>query len=127
MWLIQLALALWGHWDWDAVCSCADSYAAFAVQFPALVDVLVTEVRNVASESAEALQKAQREYVGEWVHLLRQQHPDLDLPTARVTVQAALMMINDMSRSPGLRSRSDAVQALSRLGRAVLSVPTAGA
>ncbi|MBT1098046.1 TetR/AcrR family transcriptional regulator [Streptomyces sp. Tu102] len=108
----------------SALGSLVDSYAAFAVQFPALVDVLVTEVRNLPGESAEALQKAQREFIGEWVHLLRQSHPDLDLPTARVTVQAALMMINDMSRSPGLRSRSDAVPALSRLGRAVLSAPT---
>jgi hypothetical protein len=57
------------------------------------------------------------------VHLLRQEHTALDWPTARVTVHAAaIMMINDMSRAPGLRSRSDAVQVLGRLGRAALTL-----
>jgi len=98
------------------------SYAGFALAHPHLVDVLITEVRNLPPDAASALAQAQHDYDDEWVHLLRQLHPDLDSPRARVAVHAAHMLSNDLARTPGIRSRSQAASALTVLGRRLLAV-----
>ncbi|MEU6264633.1 TetR/AcrR family transcriptional regulator [Saccharopolyspora shandongensis] len=106
----------------SALGSLVETYASFASENPGLVDVLVTEARNLPENDAGLLREEQRQYIGEWVHLLREVHPDLDAATARITVQAALMMINDMARSPSLHARPDAAQVLGRLGHQVLAL-----
>jgi AcrR family transcriptional regulator len=98
------------------------SYSRFALAHPHLVDVLITEVRNLPPDSAATLLRAQRDYINEWVHLLRRGRAGLDPASARVTIQAALTLINDLARNPGLRSRPDAREILTTLGRAVLAV-----
>ncbi|MBV8347686.1 MAG: TetR/AcrR family transcriptional regulator [Mycolicibacterium sp.] len=98
------------------------SYSRFALAHPDLVDVLITEVRNLPEDEAAAAQRAQRDYGDEWGELLRQVHNELDTMSARVVVQAALMIINDLSRTNRVRSRPDAEAILATLVRHVLAV-----
>ncbi|MGS2810661.1 TetR/AcrR family transcriptional regulator [Nocardia sp. MW-W600-9] len=72
-------------------------YADFTLRHPALVDILVTEVRSLGAQ-AEPLVQAQRDYVSEWVRLCRAARPTLTREQALVTVQAALMAMNDIAR-----------------------------
>lgn len=99
-----------------------ETYASFAVESPALIDVLVTEVRNLPEGTSAAIRENQRAYVGEWVNLLRDVHPELDDPTARSTVHATLMMINDLARSPGTHRRADVDQDLAAMARRILGI-----
>ncbi|WP_432837462.1 TetR/AcrR family transcriptional regulator [Dactylosporangium sp. CA-092794] len=97
-------------------------YGRFALAHPHLLDLLITETRNIPREQAAALVQAQQEYVDEWVHLLRQVHPGLDAPRARVTVQAALTVVNDLARTPSIRSRPGVAAELAALCRHVLAI-----
>ncbi len=98
-------------------------YAEFAVRHPELVDALITEVRSLRPDVTAVITTAQREYVAEWVHLYRHVHPEDGLASATVTVQAALMVINDLARTPPVRSRPDAANVAATLARAVLRLP----
>ncbi|MEV6218300.1 TetR/AcrR family transcriptional regulator [Nocardia sp. NPDC051833] len=75
----------------------AGVYADFTLRHPALVDILVTEVRSLGAQ-AEPLLQAQRDYVSEWVRLCRAARPALTREQALVTVQATLMAMNDIAR-----------------------------
>ncbi|WP_432969709.1 TetR/AcrR family transcriptional regulator [Dactylosporangium sp. CA-233914] len=97
-------------------------YAQFAMRHPELVDALITEVRSLGAEATAALTMAQREYVAEWVHLYRRLHPGAGVPAATITVQAALMVVNDLARTPAFRSRSDAADVAAALSRAALGL-----
>lgn len=108
-----------------ALSALVETYVSFAFENPFLVDVLVTEARNLPKEEGAVLRQDQRGYVSEWVHLLRSEQPDLDVATARVTVQAALMTINDMARSPVLQARPEGADVLGRLARQVLGLEPA--
>jgi AcrR family transcriptional regulator len=54
------------------------------------------------AELAEESRPVQREYVGEWVALVRQIRPELPQPEARAQVQMALTAISDLGRTPHL-------------------------
>lgn len=94
-------------------------YARFAVEHPEMVDALITEMRSLG-EDATAMNTAQREYVAEWVHLHRVNHPEVDVTTAAVAVQAALMVINDLARTRAFRARQDAPEVAAQLAEASL-------
>jgi AcrR family transcriptional regulator len=96
-------------------------YARFALSHPELVDALITEVRSLYPDETVTVTTAQREYVAEWVHLYRHGHPDQDVATATITVQAALTVINDLARTPAFRSRSDAAEVATTLAQAALT------
>jgi AcrR family transcriptional regulator len=97
-------------------------YVRFAMGHTHLVDVLITEVRNLPPEDAPGLLQEQRAYVDEWVHLLRQVHAELDGAAARVVVHAALMVINDLARNAEVRSLDAAEAMVTGLGCRVLDV-----
>ena len=84
--------------------------------------MLITEVRNLPADEAATAVRAQRDYVDEWVELLRKVHNGLDNTSARVVVQAGLMVINDRSRIERVRSRSDAEDVVSALALRALAV-----
>jgi AcrR family transcriptional regulator len=63
---------------------------------------------------------AQREYVGEWVALLRRVRPRLTQPQARLRVQIGLLLIADLYRIPHLRNGQGIETNAARLARAVL-------
>ncbi|MGW5239214.1 TetR/AcrR family transcriptional regulator [Monashia sp. NPDC004114] len=98
------------------------SYTRYALAHPDLVDVLISEVRNLPSEEASVLIQAQRDFVDEWVHLHRQLHPELQPAASRIVVLAALTVSNDLARTPGVSSRASAEAIISALARQVLNV-----
>ena len=107
----------------EALAALIDAYAAFAARNPNLVDVLVTEPRNLPVHEGAQLRLDQRQYVDEWVHLYRATRPDLDAGQARVAVHALLMTMNDLARMPsGVESRPDAELVLGLLGRRILGL-----
>ncbi|CAM3972725.1 TetR/AcrR family transcriptional regulator [Tsukamurella ocularis] len=105
-----------------ALTALCDAYIAFAVANPALVTLVITEVRNLPEASAQILQQDQREFVGEMVHLLRLVHPGLDEARARVGVNAVLMTINDLARSPNAAKIVEPAAALRVLARRILDL-----
>ncbi|MFJ9391219.1 TetR/AcrR family transcriptional regulator [Nocardioides sp. NPDC101246] len=86
----------------EALTEIIGSYARFAFRHPHVVDVLLTETRNLPEEHAAPLIQAQRDYVDEWVHLARDLAPDRSVAALRVEVHAVLKIINDLARAPQL-------------------------
>lgn len=79
------------------------AYRAFAFAHSALIDVVVAEASSLPEEQQRETRQAVREYVGEWVHLLRATAGVPDV-AARIRVMAAMSMINDVARTPHLRT-----------------------
>jgi AcrR family transcriptional regulator len=99
------------------------SYAAFAAGHPALVDLMISEVRSLPDPHREATLTSQRDYVAELAQLLRQVLPDLSPPQAHIQVQAALMIANDVARVPHLRDQTASTQAVAALCDQMLALP----
>ncbi|MTD57994.1 TetR/AcrR family transcriptional regulator [Amycolatopsis pithecellobii] len=96
------------------------SYSHFAFSHPTIIDLLITEARNLPVEDHTAITQSQREYVNEWVHLYRRLNPKRDEAEATVIVQGVLMIINDLARLPGLQHRPDVEHYASELAAAGL-------
>ncbi|MFE3060405.1 TetR/AcrR family transcriptional regulator [Nocardia sp. NPDC059239] len=90
----------------------AGSYIDLAVTHPALVNILLTEVRNLTEPYREFALQTQRDYADEWTHLLRQTWPNLDKVTAGVEVRATLSVINTISEIRHLQSGPGIADAL---------------
>jgi hypothetical protein len=75
-----------------------------------------------ANAERHELRRTQREYVEAWVGLLLAMHPDLGAGPARVRVQAALTVVNDVARTPHLRTLPGIEDALHVVGSAVLGL-----
>lgn len=103
------------------------SYAGFAAGHPALIDLMISEARSLPEPDREAMVTAQRDYIAELVHLLRQVYPELSSASARVQIQAALMIANDVARTPHLRDQSGSTPAAAALCDQVLALPSAAA
>jgi AcrR family transcriptional regulator len=101
------------------------SYAEFAVGHSALIDLMISEVRSLPEPHREATVMAQRDYVAELVHLLRQVEPNLSQAAARVQVQAALAVANEVVRSPRLRGQVGSGQAVAAVCEQMLALSVA--
>jgi AcrR family transcriptional regulator len=91
------------------------SYQRFAFDHHDLIGMLITEVGHLSAEVRHAARRAQRDYLSEWVHLLRLGDPDLSPAVAQVQVHAAVSVINDVARTAHLRRSPgvpDCVQAV---------------
>jgi AcrR family transcriptional regulator len=80
------------------------SYQRFAFQNPHVVEILITEAAHLPAPDGQSARSAQRAYIDEWVHLVRQLHPSRTITEARVRVQAAQIMITDVAVIPRLRN-----------------------
>ena len=91
------------------------------MRHPGLIDVLVTELRTLGADAAALLQ-AQRDYVTEWVGLIRAARPTLSETEAQATAQTALMVVNDVARAPSLTCVPGIGEVLADLAVAALRV-----
>ncbi|SBS76835.1 Transcriptional regulator, TetR family [uncultured Mycobacterium sp.] len=107
----------------EAIGGLVTSYVEFAAGHPALVDLLMTEVRNLPEPHRDAALAAQRDYVEEWVHLLRQSRPDLTDSTGTLQVQAVLTLVNYVVRVHHLQSVTGISPAVSATCRHLLGLP----
>lgn len=76
------------------------NYLDFAFTHRDLVWVAVAEVSHLPPHIAVIHRKRQREAVSCWTDALRRVRPELSDAEARVTVQAVLMIVNDVVRLP---------------------------
>lgn len=88
----------------DVLRRVSDSYVDQTLDHPDLIGVLITEAVHLTGPGgSEAIREAQRSYIQDWVNLALANNP-ADSPTvARIKVQAAQMMVNDVARTPRLR------------------------
>jgi AcrR family transcriptional regulator len=91
------------------------SYAGFAVGHPALIDLMISEVRSLPEGDREVALTAQRDYVAELARLLCQVDAERSPAIARVQVHAALMIANDVARTSYLRDQAGSAQAVASL------------
>ncbi|GAA3038920.1 TetR/AcrR family transcriptional regulator [Actinokineospora globicatena] len=106
----------------DALRRLARSYVDTVMRSDDLIAVYTTELANLPERDAKELRALQRGYVAEWVRLLREARPDLSEAAARVTVHAALTVVNDLPRTGRIASRPALAPELAGLAGAVLGV-----
>jgi AcrR family transcriptional regulator len=82
----------------DALESLLRAYAAFALRYTGIVEVLISETPHLPEHRRQAARQAQREFVSEWVRLLAVSRPDEPEVELRITVQTVLTIINDIAR-----------------------------
>jgi AcrR family transcriptional regulator len=97
------------------------SYCAFVLDNPHLIGVLVSEAGHLPDAERHRTRAAQHAYIAEWVTLLREVHPQWDAVTARIRVQAAQTVINDIALIPSLRDSADIESALVTIGAELLA------
>jgi len=96
-------------------------YCAFVLDNPHLIGVLVSEAGHLPDGERHRTRAAQHAYIAEWVTLLREVHPQWDAVTARIRVQAAQTVINDIALIPSLRDSTDIESALVTIGAELLA------
>jgi AcrR family transcriptional regulator len=96
------------------------SYCAFVLDNPHLIGVLVSEAGHLPEPERHRTRAAQHAYIAEWVTLLREVHPQWDAVTARIRVQAAQTVINDIALIPSARDSTDIESALVTIGAELL-------
>lgn len=94
----------------DALHRLLSSYIGFATGHGGFIDMLVGEVDHLPDFERYRARQVQREYVTEWVALLREVRPELEQPQARVLVQAAVTLANDMARTGLIRDPGAVLQ-----------------
>jgi AcrR family transcriptional regulator len=102
------------------------AYVHFAFSHHDIVELLISEVRNLPDDEQRAALAVQREYIDEWVHLFAQVHPDVESTAARIQVQAALALVNDAARTRHIRTAVGAPEAVVALGEQLLELPISG-
>lgn len=98
------------------------SYSVFALEHTQMVDLLITEAEQLPEDERHRTRQAQYEYIAEWVHLMQAVHPSMDAISARIRVQAALGMMNDVALTPHLRGIGGLTNALAAVGAELLKL-----
>lgn len=98
------------------------SYCSFVFENPHLVQILVSEAVHLPEPERQRTRGAQHAYIAEWVHLLRQVHPEWDAVRARIRVQAAQTMMNDIALTSHVRRYPNVDSALTTIGSELLAI-----
>ncbi|MGH3750461.1 MAG: TetR/AcrR family transcriptional regulator, partial [Micromonosporaceae bacterium] len=96
-----------------------DCYAEAIWDNRDLITVYLNELAGLPEAQRAQLRRLQRGYVTEWVRLMRAARPGLTTAEARVVVQAALTVANDLARTGRTRGRPHLAQEIASLMRAV--------
>ncbi|MQA06963.1 MAG: TetR family transcriptional regulator [Pseudonocardiaceae bacterium] len=97
------------------------SYVDTAADNRDLIGVYSTDTHHLPPDECAELGRLQREYVARWVALAGQIRPDRDEKATRVTVHAALTIVNDLVRTGKTWQRARLRTELVTLARAVLN------
>jgi AcrR family transcriptional regulator len=104
----------------EAMTRLVRSYVDIVLRSDNLMAVFVSESVSMAERDAKELVRVQRDYVAQWVRLLVEIAPDLTEREARITVHAALTIINDLTRTPRVATRPAIAAELAALAETVL-------
>jgi AcrR family transcriptional regulator len=109
------------HDDSQVLDALLGAYTSFSLTHSDLMDVLITEVPYLPEPHRTAFRDRQRHYLGQWRDVLTQLHSHLPPAHTRVYLQAALTVINDVARTPHLRTQPSAAVTVTAIGHAILS------
>ncbi|MEV0294706.1 TetR family transcriptional regulator [Nocardia sp. NPDC050710] len=98
------------------------SYTRFVLENPDLIQLLVSETAHLPETDRHRARSSQHTYIAEWVHLATEVHPGWDPISARIRVQAAQTMINDIALIPQLRARPGIDEALRVMSAELLAI-----
>jgi AcrR family transcriptional regulator len=98
-------------------------YVALSHTHYETIGLLITDIGHLPDGERHAIRRAQRDFVSEWVHLLRLDQPGLDPTAARIRVHAALSVANDIARTPHLRRDPSVPAAVEILCGRLLGLP----
>jgi AcrR family transcriptional regulator len=104
----------------DALARLASSYVDTVLRSDNLLATFASEHGNLPDPDRKELLRVQRTYVAQWVRLLRTVAPELSEPEARITVHAALTIVNDLARTPRIATRQGIASELTALAVTVL-------
>jgi AcrR family transcriptional regulator len=104
----------------DAVDRLVRSYVDTVLRSGNLMAVFASDSIGMAERDAKELLRVQRAYVAEWVRLLLEVAPGLADRQARITVHAALTIVNDLIRTPRIAARPGIAAELTGLAGTVL-------
>lgn len=105
----------------DAITRLAASYVDTVLRSDNLMATFANELGNLPDRDRKELVRVQRDYVAQWTGLVRTVTPALPEAEARITVHAALTVVNDLARTPRIVTRPRIAAELSSLAVAVLS------
>lgn len=100
------------------------AYTDFAFDHPYLVQILMSESHHLPDADYRRARAAQRNYISEWLRLAQALHPDWDATTARIRVQAAQMLINEVAIDAGVRSHPAAAVTATAIANDILDIAT---
>jgi AcrR family transcriptional regulator len=101
-------------------------YVALSQAHHETIGLLITDIGHLPDGERHAIRRAQRDFVSEWVHLLRLDQPQLDPTAARIRVHAALSVANDIARTSHLRRDPAVAAAVETISTRLLGLPEAG-
>jgi AcrR family transcriptional regulator len=104
----------------DALDRLVESYVDTVLRTGNLMALFASESISMAERDAKELLRVQRSYVAEWVKLLIEIAPTLGEREARITVHAALTIVNDLTRTPRVAARPGIAAELAGLAATVL-------
>jgi AcrR family transcriptional regulator len=100
-------------------------YVALSQTHHETIGLLITDIGHLPDGERHAIRRAQRDFVSEWVHLLRLDQPQLDPVAARIRVHAALSVANDIARTRHLRRDPSVAAAVEIICTRLLGLPAA--
>jgi AcrR family transcriptional regulator len=104
----------------EALTRLASSYVDTVLRSDNLMAVFAGELGNLPDPDRKELVRVQRAYVAQWIDLLRTVAPGLAEREARITVHAALTIVNDLARTPRVAARPGIAAELAELAVTVL-------
>ncbi len=104
----------------DGLARLASSYVDTVLRSDNLMATFASELGNLPDPDRKELVRVQRTYVAQWIRLVRDLDPELAEAQARITVHAALTIVNDLARTPRLAARPGIAVELAELAVTVL-------
>jgi AcrR family transcriptional regulator len=95
-------------------------YLRYSLEPDSPVGLLVTETGNLPETDRHRLHDMQRRYLAEWARLLQDSSSTGSAEEAQVRAQAALTVITDVARSPGLKATPNIDAILDAIGVSLL-------
>ncbi|QIS22945.1 SACE_7040 family transcriptional regulator [Nocardia terpenica] len=104
----------------DALDGLIEFHLDFALGEPELIRVQDRDLENLPDVARRQVRRTQRQYVELWVAVLRELHPELPEPAARVQAHATFGLINSTPHSASAALASRARPILRRMALAAL-------